>query len=234
MHGDTFDPSQNNVLGNLHSKASHARDEHVGVLHALHGIVAQHIAAQEHKVIRDTVAASHPTRLRYRQGGVCVCVCAWTETYSCLEYSPSSISASLPFLAIPCKGDNRGGRRIVAFVGRFERERECADEHHRATRLTLAGVWDSSVLTEFEEELWDSVFVSVPDKRRFLDSGELDIYRCTGRYSINFRSKIIKITKIDLSTDNSALDSSPPGVVAGTLGKTAWRSQHGQVVFCFF
>lgn len=41
--------------------------------------------------------------------------------------------------------------------------------------LTLAGVWDRSVLTEFEEEQWDPVFVSVPDKRRFLDSGELDI-----------------------------------------------------------
>lgn len=41
--------------------------------------------------------------------------------------------------------------------------------------LTLAGVWDSSVLTELEEEQWDPVFVSVPDKRRFLDSGELDI-----------------------------------------------------------
>lgn len=43
--------------------------------------------------------------------------------------------------------------------------------------LTLAGVWDSSVLTEFEEEQWDPVFVSDPDTRRFLDSGELDIYR---------------------------------------------------------
>lgn len=41
--------------------------------------------------------------------------------------------------------------------------------------LTLAGVWDRSVLTELEEEQWDPVFVSVPDKRRFLDSGELDI-----------------------------------------------------------
>lgn len=43
--------------------------------------------------------------------------------------------------------------------------------------LTLAGVWDSSVLTEFDEEQWDPVFVSDPDTRRFLDSGELDIYR---------------------------------------------------------
>lgn len=42
--------------------------------------------------------------------------------------------------------------------------------------LTLAGVWDRSVLTELEEEQWDPVFVSDPDKRRFLDSGELDIY----------------------------------------------------------
>lgn len=40
---------------------------------------------------------------------------------------------------------------------------------------TLAGVWDSSVLTELEEEQWDPVFVSDPDTRRFLDSGELDI-----------------------------------------------------------
>ena len=52
----------------------------------------------------------------------------------------------------------------------------------RGATLTLAGVWDSSVLTEFEEELWDSVFVSVPDKRRFLDSGELDI--CGAQRSI--------------------------------------------------
>jgi len=40
---------------------------------------------------------------------------------------------------------------------------------------TLAGVWDSSVLTELEEEQLDPVFVSDPDTRRFLDSGELDI-----------------------------------------------------------
>lgn len=46
--------------------------------------------------------------------------------------------------------------------------------------ITLAGVWDRSVLTEFEEEQWDPVFVSVPDKRRFLDSGELDICGYTG------------------------------------------------------
>lgn len=47
--------------------------------------------------------------------------------------------------------------------------------HSVGFTLTLAGVWDKSVLTEFEEEQWDPVFVSVPDKRRFLDSGELDI-----------------------------------------------------------
>lgn len=45
--------------------------------------------------------------------------------------------------------------------------------------LTLAGVWGRSVLTELEEEQWDPVFVSVPDKRRFLDSGELDICAST-------------------------------------------------------
>lgn len=45
--------------------------------------------------------------------------------------------------------------------------------------LTLAGVWDRSVLTELEEEQWDPVFVSVPDTRRFLDSGELDICAST-------------------------------------------------------
>ena len=49
--------------------------------------------------------------------------------------------------------------------------------------LTLAGVWDSSVL-EFEEEQLDSVFVSVPDKRRFLDSGELDICGAQPRISV--------------------------------------------------
>ncbi len=48
--------------------------------------------------------------------------------------------------------------------------------------LTLAGVWDRSVLTELEEEQWDPVFVSVPDKRRFLDSGELDI--CTSTHTL--------------------------------------------------
>lgn len=47
--------------------------------------------------------------------------------------------------------------------------------------LTLAGVWDRSVLTELEEEQWDPVFVSVPDKRRFLDSGELDICTSTSK-----------------------------------------------------
>lgn len=57
-------------------------------------------------------------------------------------------------------------------------------------KLTLAGVWGRSVLTELEEEQWDPVFVSVPDKRRFLDSGELDIcktpsYDVTHGFSIN-------------------------------------------------
>lgn len=52
--------------------------------------------------------------------------------------------------------------------------------------LTLAGVWDRSVLTELEEEQWDPVFVSVPDKRRFLDSGELDI--CKIKDNVNDRS----------------------------------------------
>lgn len=50
--------------------------------------------------------------------------------------------------------------------------------------LTLAGVWDRSVLTELEEEQWDPVFVSDPDKRRFLDSGELDICASTSSNSI--------------------------------------------------
>lgn len=40
---------------------------------------------------------------------------------------------------------------------------------------TLAGVCDCSGLTELEEEQWGPVFVSDPDTRRFLDSGELDI-----------------------------------------------------------
>lgn len=53
--------------------------------------------------------------------------------------------------------------------------------------LTLAGVWDRSVLTELEEEQWDPVFVSVPDTRRFLDSGELDICAST-----NIRSLVIQ------------------------------------------
>jgi len=70
VHSDSFDPSQNNVLGNLHSKAPHARDEHVGVLHALHGFMAQHIATQEQKAIRDMVTVSHPTQFCH-QGGVC-------------------------------------------------------------------------------------------------------------------------------------------------------------------
>jgi len=48
--------------------------------------------------------------------------------------------------------------------------------------LTLAGVWDRSVLTELDEEQWDPVFVSVPDKRRFLDSGELDI--CASKQTV--------------------------------------------------
>ena len=48
----------------------------------------------------------------------------------------------------------------------------------------MAGVWGSSVLTELEEEQWDPVFVSDPDKRRFLDSGELDIWNTHTRVSI--------------------------------------------------
>lgn len=91
------------------------------------------------------------------------------KTYSCLEYRPSSISASLPFLAIPW-GETTGGAISL-----------CCYFYPKCTTyvpvLTLAGVWDRSVLTELEEEQWDPVFVSVPDKRRFLDSGELDI--CT-------------------------------------------------------
>ena len=65
--------------------------------------------------------------------------------------------------------------------------------------LTLAGVWDRSVLTELEEEQWDPVFVSVPDKRRFLDSGELDI--CAMKDNVSGRSyKAEKLTWCKCST----------------------------------
>lgn len=67
-------------------------------------------------------------------------------------------------------------------------------QHYMVIRrrgLTLAGMWDSSVLTEFEEEQWDPVFVSDPDTRRFLDSGELDIYR-TNRANLEQWSKETK------------------------------------------
>ena len=63
-------------------------------------------------------------------------------------------------------------------------------------------MWDSSVL-EFEEEQLDSVFVSVPDKRRFLDSGELDI--CDAQARVSVRSKLIAI---NIHWRTSALDSS--------------------------
>lgn len=54
-------------------------------------------------------------------------------------------------------------------------------------KLTLAGVWGRSVLTELEEEQWDPVFVSVPDKRRFLDSGELDICKASSHEYTSMR-----------------------------------------------
>lgn len=46
MHGDTSNSSQDDVLGNLHSKTSHARDKDIGALHALHSLMAQHITAE--------------------------------------------------------------------------------------------------------------------------------------------------------------------------------------------
>lgn len=46
MHSDTPYSSQDDILGNFHSKTSHTRDEDTGVLHALHSIMAQHITAE--------------------------------------------------------------------------------------------------------------------------------------------------------------------------------------------
>lgn len=45
VHSHTPNSSQDDILGNLHSQASHTRDEDIGVLHALHSIMAQHVAA---------------------------------------------------------------------------------------------------------------------------------------------------------------------------------------------
>lgn len=44
VHSHTPNSSQDDILGNLHSQTSHTRNKDVGVLHALHGIMAQNIA----------------------------------------------------------------------------------------------------------------------------------------------------------------------------------------------
>lgn len=46
MHSDTPNSSQDDILGNLHSQTSHTRDEDIGVLHALHSVMAQHVTAE--------------------------------------------------------------------------------------------------------------------------------------------------------------------------------------------
>lgn len=46
VHSDASNSTQNDVLGNLHSKTSHTRDEDIGVLHALHSIMAQHVTRE--------------------------------------------------------------------------------------------------------------------------------------------------------------------------------------------
>lgn len=50
VYSDTPNSSQDDVLGNLHSKTSHTRDEDIGVLHALHSIMAQHVTTEGEKV----------------------------------------------------------------------------------------------------------------------------------------------------------------------------------------
>ena len=49
VHSDTSDSTQDDILSNLHSKTSHARNEDTGVLHALHCFMAQHITTQKEK-----------------------------------------------------------------------------------------------------------------------------------------------------------------------------------------
>lgn len=69
---------------------------------------------------------------------------------------------------------------VLVEMHTFKKKKYINSLKKKCARLfTLAGVWDRSVAREFEEQ-WDSVFVSVPDKRRFFDSGELDI--CPRKY----------------------------------------------------
>lgn len=82
-------------------------------------------------------------------------------------------------------------------------------EQQKKRTPTLAGVWDRSVLTELEEEQWDPVFVSVPDKRRFLDSGELDICEFTNNIEYtnisNKADQYTKTTTIKVSSCNISI-----------------------------
>lgn len=49
MHSDTPHSCKDYVLGNLYSKTSHTRDKDIGVLHALHRSMAQHVTTEGDK-----------------------------------------------------------------------------------------------------------------------------------------------------------------------------------------
>lgn len=105
MQGDALDSAQNYILGYFYTQTSHPWDQNIGALHALHSIMAQYVPerhilnlATPH-VIKSLLFAQkeHYKTTSNRNEG---------QTHSCLEYRPSSISASFPFLAMPCRDQN--------------------------------------------------------------------------------------------------------------------------------
>lgn len=188
MHCHTFDSAQNHILCYLYTQTSQPWDQDIGVLHALHSLMAQYVPERQ----RLKLATAHDQ--------VSFSVKEYSETHSCLEYRPSSISASFPFLAMPYRDQNSSWCTIYRHEHTTDRLSTICDVKYLSIQIirlgsqetfhsndvwpvlwlylgehTLAGVCDCSVLTELEEEQWDPVFVSDPDTRRFLDSGELDI-----------------------------------------------------------
>lgn len=112
MHSDTSNSSQDDIFGNLHSKTSHTRDKDIGVLHALHSFMAQHITTKTESIIiriMHCIITSHENKYLKSLLGFLQQYNNFHRdyAYSCLEYRPSSISASLPFLAMPW-GDTTG------------------------------------------------------------------------------------------------------------------------------
>ena len=46
MNGDRLDSTKDNIFGYLNTKATHPRDQNIGVCHFAHGFMAKHIAVK--------------------------------------------------------------------------------------------------------------------------------------------------------------------------------------------